>query len=106
MPTDWRDEQAYGHFDDLGISGLAWECLRRNQHYRADYDRMQKGGGAPADWGLRFPRRPEAQRAPRSDLLAPVGGACRGSPDRLSPARWTWRHHSSRRRRRQQDQRR
>jgi hypothetical protein len=79
MPTDWRDEHAYDHFDGLGISGLAWECLRRNSHYRADYDRMQKGGGAPADWGLRFPRRPEAQRAPCSGLLASVGSACRGS---------------------------
>ncbi|MFZ5610284.1 MAG: transcriptional regulator domain-containing protein [Pseudomonadota bacterium] len=79
MPTDWRDEQAYAHFDDLGISGLAWECLRRNSHYRADYDRMQKGGGAPADWGLRFPRRPTAQCARRADLLASSGCARRGS---------------------------
>ena len=63
MPTDWRDDNQYDHFDDLSISGLAWECLRRNMHYRKDYDRMREGGGAPADWGLRFPCRPTAQCA-------------------------------------------
>ena len=54
MPTDWRDDHQYDHFDDLGISGLAWECLRRNLHYRKDYDLMREGGSAPADWGLRL----------------------------------------------------
>lgn len=63
MPTDWRDDNQYDHFDDLDISGLAWECLRRNMGYRKDYDRMREDGGTPADWGLRFPCRPTAQCA-------------------------------------------
>ncbi|WP_414651705.1 transcriptional regulator domain-containing protein, partial [Hyphomonas sp. UBA3201] len=36
MPSDWRDDKQYDHFDDLGVSGLAWECLRRNSRYRDD----------------------------------------------------------------------
>ena len=57
MSNDWRDDDKYDHFDKLGISGLAWECLRRNEDYRKNYDLMRKGGGAPAAWGLRFPCR-------------------------------------------------
>jgi len=55
MHKNWRDDDAYDHFDSLDISGFAWECLRRNERYRADYGLMRKGGGAPAEWGLRFP---------------------------------------------------
>ena len=62
MPRDWRDDRAYDHFDSLDLSGLAWECLRRNEHYRADYERMSDRGDAPADWGLRFPRRSQHRR--------------------------------------------
>ena len=60
MPSDWRDDKQYDHFDDLGVSGLAWECLRRNSRYRDDYELMREGGGAPADGapnGVRPPRR-------------------------------------------------
>jgi hypothetical protein len=56
MPKDWRDDQAYDYFDELDVSGLSWECLRRNDRYRADYALTRDGDGAPADWGLRFPR--------------------------------------------------
>ena len=54
MPKDWRDAHAYDHFDHLDVSGLAWECLRRNDAYRADYAAIEAGGGSPAKWGLRF----------------------------------------------------
>jgi hypothetical protein len=57
MPKDWRDDHAYDHFDDLDISGFAWECLRRNKTYRTDYARLREAGGASAGWGLRFPGR-------------------------------------------------
>ena len=50
MPSDWRDDKQYDHFDDLGVSGLAWECLRRNSRYRDDYELMREGGGAPIFW--------------------------------------------------------
>ena len=71
MSRDWRNDRDYDHFDSLDLAGLAWECLRRNDDYRADYGRMHAGGGAPADWGLRFPRRSGHSRACRSRLLAP-----------------------------------
>lgn len=57
MARDWRDDRAYDHFDDLDVSGLAWECLRRNESYRADYAAMLSGSGDPSVWGLRFPGR-------------------------------------------------
>ncbi|RMB01975.1 transcriptional regulator domain-containing protein [Eilatimonas milleporae] len=70
MLRDWSDDRAYDHFDSLDLSGLAWECLRRNEHYRADYGRMSEGGATAADWGLRFPRRPGHRRTQRSGFLA------------------------------------
>lgn len=54
MPKDWRDDHEYDRFDDLDISGLAWECLRRNSTYRSGYAEMRGGGGDPASWALRF----------------------------------------------------
>ena len=32
----------YSYLDDLDCRGRAWELLRRNDEYRADYDRLQK----------------------------------------------------------------
>ncbi|MEO3431877.1 DUF6499 domain-containing protein [Inquilinus sp. CAU 1745] len=55
MPKDWRDDHGYDHFDGLDISGLAWECLRRNDTYQSGYAGMRSGGGDPATWALRFP---------------------------------------------------
>ena len=55
MTKDWQDEAAYKHFDRLDLSGLAWECLRRNSDYRANYPRMRDGLKSPAACGLRFP---------------------------------------------------
>jgi hypothetical protein len=61
-PRDWRrdeDYQALRHFAD---PDLAWECLRRNADYRADYRRALSRDPAAesADrfqhWGLRFRR--------------------------------------------------
>ena len=106
MPADWRDDDEYDHFDDLGISGLAWECLRRNTHYRKDYDLMREGGGAPADWGLRFPRRSKAQCPQCADLLAPDRSARRGSSHRRSAEHRPDRRHFSRQHGRSQDRRR
>lgn len=55
MTRNWRDEAAYAHFESLDISGLAWECLRRNSDYRADYPQMRDGLKSSDAWGLRFP---------------------------------------------------
>ena len=89
MSRDWRDDQAYDHFDSLDLSGLAWECLRRNEDYCADYERMRHGSGALADWGLRFPRRSRHRRAQRPGLLAARDRAGRRQSGRLSAGRWT-----------------
>lgn len=56
MPRDWREDRHYDHFDRLGLSGLAWECLRRNEDYCAAW-RHTDGDTRVADWGLRFPGR-------------------------------------------------
>lgn len=53
MLWDWRDDRAYDRFDTLDLSGLAWECLRRNERYRMAYPHMHSVGSA-AIWGLRF----------------------------------------------------
>ena len=84
MSRDWRDDRAYDHFDGLDLSGLAWECLRRNEDYRIDYLRMRRGGGALADWGLRFPRRSGHRRTQRPGLLAARDRAGRRHVSRLS----------------------
>ena len=34
---DWRSPSAYEYLQELSSGGLAWEFLRRNQEYRADY---------------------------------------------------------------------
>ncbi|WP_369802197.1 transcriptional regulator domain-containing protein [Hyphomonas sp. CY54-11-8] len=96
MPADWRNDDEYRHFDDLGLSGLAWECLRRNTHYRRDHDLKREGGGVPADWGLRFPGGPTTQRSRRDSLLAPGRSACRGSSFRRTAGRRPQRRRSSR----------
>ena len=106
MSTDWRNDDEYDHFEDLGISGLAWECLRRNADYRKEYDLMREGSGAPADWGLRFPSRSQTQRAQRSCLLAAFRSPCCGPPGRLSSQPRTGQHHFSRVCHGQQNQRR
>lgn len=56
MLKDWLDDRTYDHFDDLDLSGLAWECLRRNKDYQSDYA-SGRDDGACASWGLRFPCR-------------------------------------------------
>ena len=89
MSRDWRDDQAYDHFDSLDLSGLAWDCLRRNEDYRADYERMRRGDGTHADWGLQFPRRSRHRRTQRPVLLAARDRTGRRQSGRLSAGRWT-----------------
>lgn len=76
--SEWNTSGLYGPLEDMEIGGLAWECLRRNALYQADYARLAASSsqGAIADkaigdrWGLRF-RRPSRIDQPRAaDLLA------------------------------------
>jgi transcriptional regulator len=79
-PRDWRVGSDYDHVEELGLTGLAWEFLRRNPQYQSDYlaatrgvggrDAPGSGGGLPPRWGLRFPGGPGAGRARNGLLLA------------------------------------
>ena len=66
---------AYLYVLSLDHSGRAWEYLRRNAGYRADWRRHDRKHRSEASslsspraepWGLRFPGRPRARR--------PLGG--------------------------------
>ncbi|HQT72602.1 MAG TPA: DUF6499 domain-containing protein [Acidiphilium sp.] len=57
---DWRSKAAYQYAEALDPSGLAWEFLRRNPDYQADFEtgapHAERGTSDPARrWGLRFP---------------------------------------------------
>ncbi len=74
---DWRSGAAYDDLDDLSLRGLAWEYLRRNPDYVAEYENgtsTEPGEANIAEscksWGLRFPGRPEPPCLDRTRLLA------------------------------------
>lgn len=59
--ADWRSSSAYDYLHDLNSGGVAWEFLRRNEEYRADYanPRFRAAldtaiAGPERRWGLRF----------------------------------------------------
>lgn len=78
MPDeDWRSPRAYDYLQDLSSSGLAWEFLRRNADYRADYANSDiraaldaGAAGSTRRWGLRFRSGSQATRRRSRDLLA------------------------------------
>ena len=63
--STWRSSADYEHLDVLTPSDLAWEWLRRNDAYDADFEASASGQGDPEPLterirqrrGLRFPRR-------------------------------------------------
>ena len=55
MKRDWRNEDDYEYIETLEASELAWECLRRNPEYRAQYPQMRDDLVSSTAWGLRFP---------------------------------------------------
>ncbi|MDH1269946.1 DUF6499 domain-containing protein [Rhizobium pusense] len=63
--STWRTSE-YDHLDALNASDLAWEWLRRNETYEADFEASSLDpmtSGALTErirqrWGLRFPRKP------------------------------------------------
>lgn len=64
--STWRSSAEYDHVDALSASDLAWEYLRRNEAYGADFDTLARAGASKnlteriaQRWGLRFPRRPK-----------------------------------------------
>jgi hypothetical protein len=56
---DWRSPEAYSKVQSADLTGLAWECLRRNPEYRKIYSTLANPlNAAPAEfrrkWGLTF----------------------------------------------------
>lgn len=92
MPTisDWRLPRAAESLNGLDRAGFAWEFLRRNPQYRADYGRIDlqamAGRRSPAaigkNWGLSFRLQPRALRSAGSRNLATGTAAQRRCPDR------------------------
>lgn len=77
----WRSSE-YDHLDTLTASDLAWEWLRRNDAYDADFEASASARQIPEPltdlirqrWGLRFPGRSPDTAAGRSGFLASAGG--------------------------------
>jgi len=66
---DWRSASAYEYLQELNSAGIAWEFLRRNAEYCADYANpefraaLDAGSAGPERrWGLTFCGRPNAKR--------------------------------------------
>ena len=97
--STWRSSAQYDHLDELTASDLAWEWLRRNDDYDADFEASIADQGDPQPlterirqrWGLRFPCRSAGPATRCAGLLAPSGGHKCGGADR-SPF-GTWRQH-------------
>ncbi|MGF1627266.1 MAG: transcriptional regulator domain-containing protein, partial [Alphaproteobacteria bacterium] len=77
---DWRSPAAYDYLSDLSNGGVAFEFLRRNADYQADYAKADGevalgdasgGTGLTRRWGLGFSRRPGGPRRSSARLLAP-----------------------------------
>ncbi|MFK3664179.1 transcriptional regulator domain-containing protein [Ochrobactrum teleogrylli] len=77
----WRSSE-YDHLDGLTASDLAWEWLRRNDAYDADFEASASARGMHEpltvrirqQWGLRFPGRSPDTSAGSASLLASAGG--------------------------------
>src|SRR5579871_1560977 len=76
---DWRSSAAYDFMDAVGDEKIAFEFLRRNDAYAADYAQLKSQSfdehEAPAlpRWGLRFRDRPQHPRRPDRHRMASQG---------------------------------
>ena len=64
MKTDWRSPETYSDMTNLMPREIAWEFLRRNPTYQAEFEKSRRLKGNEADkfarrWGLRFGVDPE-----------------------------------------------
>jgi len=73
---DWRSGAAYDDLEELNLRGLAWEYLRRNPDYIAEYRDVVNEPAGTAEvkqtcrsWGLRFRGRPEPPSDDRACIL-------------------------------------
>jgi hypothetical protein len=44
MQNDWRLVETYSYLDGLDLTAFAWEFLRRNSDYRANYKSLASEG--------------------------------------------------------------
>jgi transcriptional regulator len=57
---DWMLPVAYDRVQDAEMTGLAWECLRRNQDFQRDHRTVTSAQASPVSpdfrqrWGLCF----------------------------------------------------
>nr|WP_244670199.1 DUF6499 domain-containing protein [Rhodoplanes elegans] len=66
----WRTSETYDYLDLLVAPDLAWEWLRRNTNYQADFAESERSSVAAqrftalvrSRWGLLFRDRPVARR--------------------------------------------
>jgi Family of unknown function (DUF6499) len=62
MPKfNWRslDDTYYDHVEEAEMTGIAWECLRRNASFEEEYQTISSSGltmddGFRQHWGLVF----------------------------------------------------
>lgn len=60
MNGRWRSKTEYRDDERLGVSGLSWEYLRRNERYQQTWrevnasDGPDPAAGLAPHWGLRF----------------------------------------------------
>lgn len=77
---DWRSEERYAGLRELSAPALAWEFLRRNDDYQADFEHIKAevasgGTGRAGDarlafWGLSFRCGSGARGASTASVLA------------------------------------
>jgi len=50
--VSWKEPDAYEYVENLSPSGWAWEFLRRNRDYQADWDADPESESTALKWGL------------------------------------------------------
>ncbi|SMF61057.1 DNA -binding domain-containing protein [Allosphingosinicella indica] len=93
----WQDADAYAHLLGAGRSVFAWEGLRRNAAYRAEFE--AGASGMAERWGLVCPAPPSLafqaaaplwrREAHPHVLEATVLPACDDPSDHIAPALWS-----------------
>ncbi|WP_442896253.1 transcriptional regulator domain-containing protein [Bosea sp. MMO-172] len=79
--SQWQSGAAYDYIVRLDVAGVAWEWLRRNRDYQADFARYlgtassvlrgRLANTIAARWGIRFPDPAWANRSHKDRLLDP-----------------------------------
>jgi hypothetical protein len=83
MPKfNWRslDDAYYDQIEQAEMTGMAWECLRRNASFEREYQTISSSGRTLSDgfrqhWGLVFRSRPRTILSRADDLLGSRGRA-------------------------------